>query len=68
MTTAELQRYIIMQMQDKAQLLGYLFNHCLISDENQEQALQPKCYTYMSKLKGQSSAYNESGHNRLAEK
>lgn len=40
-TTAELQRHIIMQMQDKAQLLGYLFNHCFISDQNLEQALQP---------------------------
>lgn len=34
-----------MQVQDKAQLLGYLFNHCLISDENQEQALQPESVT-----------------------
>lgn len=69
-TTAELQRDIIMQMQDKAQSLGHLFNYCFISNQNLEQALQPGVLHLhvVSALKGQSRAYKESGHNRLAAK
>lgn len=43
----ELQGDIIMQMQDKAQLLGYFFNHCYQWSKSGTSTAARKCYTYM---------------------